>query len=810
MKRFFKRKKIIIPALLLCICALIVVSDFKIARSKGILHGIDFSGAYTDKKGTLLKVYLTNDECYRIYKPVSEYPGEFLEALLLQEDKRFFVHRGVNPVSLIRAGWETYVKRSRRIGASTITMQTAKLKYKLYTKNIGGKLKQIYLALRLEFLFSKQEILDAYVNLAPCGKNIEGFEAASRYFFALPIEKTDFSQQLMLCVLPQDPVRRCPRADTVPQDLMNARQRLFETWLKSRPEYEEKRAFIQAVPRLHCSFPERALHFTRMIESNTSRPSRAAYAAHTDISGSGRFPKGIVHTSLDLKLQTITENALDLYVKQRHSIGINNAAALLIDWETMETLAAVGSAGFYNDRILGQIDANISKRSPGSVLKPFIYALALDQGLIHYGTMLKDTPSAFSEYTPDNYGNTFKGPIKAWQALTQSRNVPAVELARNIHNPDLYDFLSYAGISGLKHKDSYGLSIVLGSADLSPFELVNLYAALKNGGVQYHVKTRAQTPYRQNGEKTKPTAGGSDGTGKRLFSKEAAFIVCKMLEQNPPPENVRSSDSVHISAGYKTGTSIGFRDCWTIGFFGQYILCVWIGNFDGTGNNSFLGRTAAAPLFFNIADRISAAGLCRNISDIPPEGVKKIKVCSVSGGIPNGDCEETEEAWFIPGVSPITKCRIHRKITIDTRTGFRTDERDKSYCKTVVREFWPSDLMKLFAQAGLPRLVPPDYPNEDKKINGAGAGFPPKIVSPLKNTLYVFRTSTPEKNKIILSAVTDADTSEIFWFAGSSFITRCAPSETYEWQPFSGTYELTVTDNKGRSDSRTVKIEITE
>ena len=543
MNCIIKRKKIIGILLLLCVAFTAVLVDLKNARAKGILYGIDFSGTYTDTNDTLLKVYLTADETYRIYKNVSEYPSEFLEALLLQEDKRFFVHNGINPVSVVRAAWETYVKRGRRVGASTVTMQTAKLKYKLYTKSFFGKLTQIYLALRLELLFSKQEILDAYVNLAPCGKNIEGFEAASRYFFAKPIEKTDFSQRLMLCVLPQDPVRRCPQAAFVPQVLTEARLRLFEQWLKNHPADEDKRAFIEAAPQLVCRFPEKALHFTRMLEAE-----RQTKRTMHKTSGAQRFSTGTVRTSLDIRLQHIMEHALEHYVKQNKIIGITNASALLIDWQTMETRAAVGSAGFYNDAILGQIDANISKRSPGSTLKPFIYALALDQGLIHYGTMLKDTPSSFSEYTPDNYGNTFKGPIKAWSALVQSRNIPAVELARNLHNPDLYDLLQKADISALKDRGHYGLSIVLGSADLSPYELVRLYAALKNGGINRPVKTAAYDS-RRNAEHNAKAADEAE----RLFSKEAAFIVCKMLEENQPPQAARSSDSVHIKTGYKTG-----------------------------------------------------------------------------------------------------------------------------------------------------------------------------------------------------------------------------------------------------------------
>ena len=776
-----------IAGALLLLCAVDVVRS----KANGILDGISFSGAYADRSGKLLRVYLTPDERFRIYKPVTEFPKEFIESLLLREDRRFYVHHGINPASLIRAGWETYVKRSRIIGASTITMQTAKLKYRLYTRNIPGKLAQIFLALRLELLYSKQDILDAYVNLAPCGKNIEGFEAASYYFFGKSIEKTDLPQRLMLCVLPQNPAKRCPSAFHVPDELIDARLSLFDEWIQERPAASGERSFVVSHPQLVCAFPDEAPHYTRMLE--LQRPHRA-------------HPQKIIKTTIDSNLQELVESRIRFFINRKRHLGIANAAVLLADSETMEVLAAVGSARFYDDAIQGQVDGNIAKRSPGSALKPFIYALALDQGIIHYDTMLKDTPSSFSEYTPDNYGNTFKGPIKAWQALTESRNIPAVTLARKLKNPDLYDFLARAGVSALKAKDTYGLSIVLGSADVTPFELTALYASLVNGGEERPLKTVMPESRAAIGD----TLLINNFKEHRILSPEAAFIVCKMLEQNPPPVQARPTEAKAVPVGYKTGTSVGFRDSWTVGFFGRYVLCVWIGNFDGLGNNAFLGRTAAAPLFFEIADAMIASGRVRSFPKLPPKGVTKIRVCSVSGAVPTGDCPHTEEAWFIPGVSPIAKCRIHRRITIDTRSGYRTDEEGKPYCKEVVREFWPSDLQALFAEAGLPRLPPPDYPPEQSKSGLHKNGYPPEIRSPLKNTEYVFRASDPARSTIVLIASADADTKELFWFSGASFICKSAPGEKYEWRPSPGVYELTVADSKGRSDSCTVRIRSAE
>jgi penicillin-binding protein 1C len=785
MKRLkFKRpsKKTLI--VLLSILAFIVIAvsiDVGVNRKIGILNGTRFSGAYTDVNGKLLGVYLTPDDTFRVYKSITEYPPEFIEAILLQEDKRFYVHNGINFASLMRSFTETYIKRGRRIGGSTITMQVAKLKYGLYTKNIWGKLKQIFLALRLDFIYSKQDILDAYVNLAPCGKNIEGFETASQYFFHKSVGELSLSEILMLCVLPQNPNKRCPSLTYVPPELLDARVRLFNTWIEDHPKDKELLSFLEVNPALECSFPQYSPHFTRVIE--LSRDEKSFYGK-----------AGPVQTTLDFTMNEFIRELLESYVRKNQDIGINNASAVLIDSSTMSVQAYVGSAGFYNDEILGQVDGIISKRSPGSTLKPFIYALAMEQGIIHYDTMLKDSPSSFSEYSPDNYGNTFMGPVKAWYALVQSRNIPAVNLAGQIKNPDLYEFMENAGITELKDRDTYGLSIVLGSADVSALELCSLYSVFLNGGVQYPLNN------------TFPLKPKEAGFGKKLLTPQSTYIVKQILFKNPRPDKSEADYEEGFEVGYKTGTSVGFKDCWAVGFFGKYILCVWIGNFDGLGNNSFLGRTAAAPLFFNMVDAITSRGYVDYTLNKMPEGVQKVKVCSVSGDICNDDCPYEEETYFIPGVSPITKCKIHRKINIDTRTGYRTDETDAPYVKTVVREYWPSDLMALFKQAGLPRIVPPDYPPEDSKISDRG--FPPEITSPLKNVEYVFDQTTPSRNVIILSANADASSKELFWFNGDAFIGKSKPGEKMEWRPKPGAYDIIVLDDKGRSSSRNLNISV--
>lgn len=785
MKKNVKRTFLLSFLSLFVLLSIIFVVHIIYMRNKSdILDGIEFSRTYLDKNNELLQVFLTKDEKYRIYKPVYQYPDEFLELLLLQEDKYFYTHKGINVGSIFRAFWETYVKKSRRIGASTITMQVAKLKYKLYTKNISGKINQILKALYLEMCYSKEEILNAYLNLAPCGGNIEGFESASRYYFSKTINQLNLSENTMLCVLPQNPIKRAPTESRTPSELIQARKVLFSKWVLNHPEDSDYEVFMDMQMSVECRFPDEARHFTEMLngmqESNSEKKSKIIKP---------------VRTTIDVNLQRKCEDLLKSYIKQNEAFGVKNGAILLVDWTNMNVEVNIGSADYYNEDINGFVNATTSKRSPGSALKPFIYALALEQGKIHYRTMLKDTPQNFSEYSPDNYGSIFKGPVQAWFALSDSRNIPAIYLNRQIRDRNLYDFLVESGVSDMKPTGHYGLSIVLGTCEVTMLEIAKMYGTLKNKGIQYDLNF---TPFIGNRE------------GKRLLTEESSFIVLKMLEENAPPYRNVPKEVENIPIPYKTGTSIGFKDAWSVGFFDRYMIVVWIGNFNGQGNNSFIGRKMAAPLLFDIAYSI----LC----DIPqkdllpqkphPEGCTQISVCSVSGAIPNEDCPETELSWFIPGVSPIEKCRIHRKINIDTRTGYRTDETEEEnqYVKSVVREFWPSDLQSLFEQAGLPRILPPEYPPEQVKLDYSNKGYPPEIVSPLAHTKYVFRGNDTSRNKIILSATADADTTELMWFYDSKFIGRSKPNEIIEWDVSTGEYELMVTDQKGRADSIHVSV----
>ncbi|RPI78142.1 MAG: penicillin-binding protein 1C [Desulfobacteraceae bacterium] len=732
--------------------------------------------AFYDQNQKLLRLTLSSDDKYRLWVSLSEVHPDLIKAVLLYEDRWFYFHPGINPYALGRAGYETYFQKTRRLGGSTIPMQLARIIHGLSSKTLAGKCKQIGLALWLELRYSKNEILEAYLNYAPYGGNIEGVAAASLIYFAKNPRQLTLNEALTLAVIPQSPGIRT-------QDnkrLAGAREILIKKWEALYAINEEEKTFLQTAPEFKRpkDLPFRAPHFTDLVWR---------------LSSSSR--KKTVETTLDPDLQTLLEDRIRGYLSQNNLYGIRNAAGLLLDYTTMEVKGFVGSADFFNDEIEGQVNGVMAKRSPGSALKPFIYALGIEQGLIHSQTLMKDTPASFGAYAPDNFDGHFSGPLSAQDALIRSRNIPAVYIASKLSDPGIYGLLKNAGIANLRSETYYGLSLVLGGAEVSMFELSGLYAALPNKGRLKPIKLL------KNPKKD---------TGTALLSEQAVFIVLKMLENNPRPDYPKRYSWIKndLAVYWKSGTSYGFRDAWAVGIFGPYVLAVWIGNFDGSGNPAFIGTKAAAPLFFSIIDAIRAQkpGLREPI--IMPPNVKEIRVCALSGQLPNPFCPHTKPAWFIPGKSPIDSCQIHREVRIDPRTGLRLCNRTDQNVKTEVYEFWPSDIMRIFNAAGIPRRLPPPFAAECGPDMDRFDHKPPQIVSPREGLDYSLRPNDHGKQTISLEAVLDAGARKIFWFLDDRFLGSAERGKSLDWQAQPGRYILRAVDDLGGATSRLIEVQM--
>ena len=730
------------------------------------------STAVWSADGELLRVTRASDDQFRLCVPLAEMSPALVDAFLLKEDRWFYWHPGFRPWALTRAAYKTYVDGDRQ-GGSTITMQLARLTYGLNTRSASGKLRQIAAAAWLETRYSKREILEAYLNLVPFGGNIQGVAAASRIYFGKSAGQLSLAESLTLAVIPQRPAERAGRSLS-DASVLAARAVLGNAWLVHHGDgpVDRRQIALPVVARPRFSMPHEAPHFVDAVLSARTG------AQHVD-------------TTLDARLQRLLERQIERYLVQYGDRGIRNAASILVDTRDMSVRAWVGSAGYWNEDIDGQVNGVLAKRSPGSTLKPFVYALALDQGLLHPQTMLRDLPSSFGPFTPENFDGRFFGPISAEGALIRSRNIPAVWVAMQLKQPSLYQFLQSAGIRDLKSESFYGLALPLGGGEVTMEELAGLYAMLANNGMLRPVRF----------EKSEPLTKGT-----QLLSPEAAFITLDMLRRNPRPDEdgtvpVRSRWPI----AWKTGTSWSFRDAWSAGVVGPYVLVVWIGDFDGRGNPAFVGVDAAAPLFFRIADAVNLAHRDDTISPAEaPPGVSKVAVCAESGDLPNAYCPRTIDTWYIPGKSPIRVSQLHRVVAIDTGTGRVDCPPYGANTQFEVFEFWSSDMLKLFRQGGMPRRTPPAMPS-------CGAEDPqdaPRIASPLRSVSYALRRSSSE-DVISLDASAAADVQHVYWFDGNALLGRHRIADgAFAWRPTAaGVHLIRIVDDHGRSAERSVDVE---
>jgi penicillin-binding protein 1C len=759
---------------ILALLIIILIGIRVLAPQPPLLNNLNFSQAIYDKQHHLLRLTLTADDKYRLYTPLKDISPLMLQATLLQEDQYFYWHPGINPFAIIKAAWQTYILHTRQIGASTITMQVARMRFNINSKTIAGKIVQILRALQLELFYSKSQILEAYLNLAAYGGNVEGVGAASIIYFNKPAKQLNLVQALTLSVIPQNPARRVP-APKNQQDLKNARNKLFLRWLKQNPQDKDKQALMQLPMQLtKNNLPFLAPHLVdTVIQQNPQQAS--------------------IITTLDLTLQKIIEQTVQKYIIYQQPLGVNNVAVMLVDTRDMEVKALLGSANFFDKAINGQVNGTTAKRSPGSTLKPFIYALAIDQGLIHPNTVLKDAPSSFGAYNPENFDNDFMGPIKAKDALVLSRNIPAVYLAEQLKNPTLYQFLQQANVNLPKAEKDYGLSLVLGGAEVTMEELVSLYAILANHGIWQPLRMQVNQ---------------SKQAGKRLLSPEASFLTLDMLKNTPRPTPVNAAINQPIPVYWKTGTSSGYRDAWSIGVFGHYVLAVWVGDFSGKSNPSFIGTQSAAPLFFAIIEAIT-----RQVKELPVLNydVKKlnltqVKVCDASGLLATRYCPNVVTTWFIPGKSPIKKDDIYREVAIDKTTQKRACHFDQN-TEFKVYEFWPSDLLKIFAQAGVQRQLPPAYGPACSALQNANAGIAPKIISPQQSLIYAARLNRP--TTILFYASSAGDVRQLYWFVNNSFIGSANSTQTSSWLAKPGHYIIRVVDDHGRATAQDLIVQAT-
>lgn len=747
-----------------------------------LAEGLLLSTEVYDSHHKLLRLTLASDERYRLWTPLQDISSELIQGVQLYEDQWFYYHAGFNPISLVRGAWHSYTGGQRQ-GGSTITMQLARMYWKLNTKTPYGKMVQILRAIQLELFYSKEAILEAYLNYAPYGRNIESIGAASLIYFNKSPKALTLPEALCLAVLPQSPSYRIDKhTGVVERSLEKARNQLYASWKQhyATTPFDDALFALPLSLKQPENLPFIAPHFVNHL---LLEHKRYAHKVTT------------IHTTLDTTLQEILETHLHGFIQRNTLKGISNASALLVDTRTMHIKALVGSANYHDVLISGQVDGTNAKRSPGSTLKPFIYALGFDQGLIHPMSILKDVPSAFGAYTPENFDLQFQGPITVSDALIHSRNIPAVTIASKLSQPNLYQFLRQAGIGRMATQGHYGLALSLGGGEVNMQELVRLYAMLANGGLLRPLITEIAKP------KTTPQE-------LRLLSEEASFMTLDILGRNPRPNQSLSEKKSSLPVHWKTGTSWGFRDAWSVGVFGPYVLAVWVGNFDGKSNQAFVGQTAAAPLFFQIIDGIHAQYPELSAPKKPfPPNLKKVDICLASGNLLTQWCQQKGQTWFIPGKTPISIDTVFRPVRINNQTGKAACPSDAPANTHIeVFEFWSSDLLKLFEQAKIPKKMPPNT-NHCLEHASTPTHEELRITSPSEYITYTLNHATLPTQFIPLSVTADAQIQTIYWFVNNAYIGHASAKESFEWHPIQqGNYYIQAIDDKGNVDEKRISV----
>ncbi len=519
------------------------------------------STSVIDRNGKLLRAYAMADGRWRL--PVDARTGVdpgYLKLLFAYEDRRFRSHSGVDPLALGRAALQLVTRGHIVSGGSTITMQLARLMEPRRERSVTAKLRQMVRAFELERQFSKNEILDLYLALAPFGGNLEGIRVASLGYFGKEPKRLSLAEQALLVALPQSPETR--RLDRYPETARTARNRVLDRMVEEGVVSSDDavQAKAVAVPRLRKPMPILAPHSADQAVANVKDAP-------------------VIALTLDSNLQKVLESlARDraLALGPDISVGI-----IAVDNESGDILAHVGSPDYFDERRAGQVDMTRAVRSPGSTLKPFIYGLAFEDGFVHPESLIDDRPTRFGSYAPENFDMTFQGTVPVRKALQLSLNVPAIELLDRVGASRLSSRLKQAGANLVLPKDEVpGLAMGLGGVGVSLQDLVQLYSGIARLG--------SAKPLREivwKDDVREPL---------RLMDQVAAWQVGNVLIGTPPPEN-----AAHNRVAFKTGTSYGYRDAWSVGFDGRMTIGVWVGRPDGAPVPGLVGRTAAAPILFD-------------------------------------------------------------------------------------------------------------------------------------------------------------------------------------------------------------------
>ena len=711
---------------------------------KKLVENINYSKIVLDRNGEILSVFLNKDEEFHL-KYEGDIPETLKLAVLNYEDKKFYSHSGVDYPRILKSFFNN-MTGGKKMGASTISMQVVKL-LEPKKRTYFNKLIEIVKAYKLESQFSKEEILKIYLNNVPYGSNIVGYSAAIKMYFNKDVKDLSYAEASLLAVLPNSPGILNLKKNN--DKLEEKRNRLLKTLLDKGliDERQYKFSLLEKFPNKIYYYEKKAPQFSIFLKN--------------------KYKKKIIRSTLDYKLQKKLEKIVHDYSNTMKDTGINNAAVLVVNNKTKEVLAYVASQDFYDKKNNGEIDGLQAKRSPASLLKPFLYALSIDEGLIVPDSIYPDVPIYFGNFYPKNSTGTFSGMVKIEDALIKSLNIPFVKLLSDYGIDKFYYFLENNDNYPEDRFDKYGLSLILGTREMRPVDIVKLYMGLANYGkvsnLKYTLTEDVPKEYKQ-------------------FSKGASYLTLETLSKVVRPGNEKLySEERPIS--WKTGTSYGLKDAWSVGVSPDYTVLVWLGNFNQKSIFSLSGVETAGNLLFKVF----------NIVDInskpfskPMDDLKEIEIDEKTGYRKIYDVE-SKKVLYPKNAKLLRTSPYYKKIFVDENDieiDSRSEKFDKRKEKIVIE--YPVEVSNYFFLNGV---------RENKKV---------KIAYPVEN-LNIFVPKDFEGYNKIAIKLYNPNKEYVYWYIDEEYMGFSNESERF-FELDMGKHKLTIVTEDGAREEVKFKI----
>ena len=727
------------------------------------------------REGMMLGARIADDGQWR-FPEIDSVPTRFEQCILLFEDEYFYTHPGFNPVSMGKALWQNLTTDKRR-GGSTLTQQVIRLSRKNKKRTYFEKGVEIVMATRLEAGYSKKEILKLYASHAPFGGNVVGLETASWRYFGLPASELSWGQSASLAILPNAPSLIFPGKNEpiLRQKRDGLLKKLLDKGIIDLTTYELSLA--EELPGKPYPLPDLAFHLTEKM--------KGAYPGQRKVS--------TVSYELQNKLnQIVATHHFDL--KQN---GIHNMAVLVMDVDTREVLGYVGNAPTTseNNKYVDIIDKN---RSTGSVLKPFLFASMLNSGELLPNTLIADVPTVINGYNPENFDGEFNGAVPASVALSRSLNIPAVRMLRSYGLERFYKRLKELGFNAIdKPSNHYGLSLILGGAESSLWEVTNAYAGM---AATLNHFNRTSSEYNRNslmdpilipGE---TVSGGEKEQEPIVLDAGAIFNTLDALQRVNRPEGEENwsffSNSQPIA--WKTGTSFGFKDAWAVGVTPRYAIGVWAGNADGEGRPGLTGVQAAAPALFSVLDVLPKSGWF----DVPYDELTEADLCATSGHLAGIYCDEIVSEFVPIKGMRTTSCTYHQRIFLDTSESYQVNSSCYSLAEMKLQDrFVLPPIIEYYYSKKHPEYVPlPPFRNDCLRDGEELMEF----IYPKPNEAILLAKDFDENiNDIIFKVAHRTEDTKLYWYLDASYIGMTETFHELAVQPVPGEYVLTVVDQEG-------------